>query len=179
VKEQDKPVEVLCRLVDLPEMHPRLLWDSIIVATAAILEDRFHELPRRMPLELQDIPGFGSDELTPNIDCGGIDGDRIARLRRTYEPSRQVELAAIAIAALGLSIAGNHEIRDVAIRGSAADYLVDEDGYQLEIAGRTRRVDFGIAWQQRWERLSDHIGSAFFVCVVEFETPTGRLAFSR
>jgi len=159
-------------------MHPGLLWESIVVAAAAILEERYHGLPYRLDLDLRGIPGFGTDELILNISADEIDASRIGRFRRTYEDSRQVELAAIAIAGLGLHFAGHHEIRDVALRGSAADYLVGEDHFRLEVAGRTRRADFGAAWQQKWERLTDQVGSAFFVCVVEFETPTGRLEFS-
>jgi hypothetical protein len=79
---------------------------------------------------------------------------------------------------LALHFAGSYEIRDVAIRGSAADYLVGEQRYRLEIGGRTRRADFGATWQQKWQRLTDQRSSEFFVCVVEFETQTGRLEFS-
>jgi hypothetical protein len=96
---------------------------------------------------------------------------------RTYEPFRLVELAAIAIAGLGLYHAGGHEIRDIALRGSGADYLVDEFNHPLEIAGRSRRTDFDVAWGQRWRRLSDCSAGGFYVCVAEFETPSGRLAF--
>jgi hypothetical protein len=159
-------------------MHPRLLWDTIILAAAGVLEDRFHDLPRRLVLEVRDIPGFGSDKLSLEIDTSGIDGDRIARLRRTYEPTRQVELAAIAIAGFGLHFAGNHEFRDVALRGSRADYLVGDENVRLEIAGRTPKADFGTACQQKRDRLIDHIGSGFLICVVEFETPAGRMEFS-
>ena len=99
------------------------------------------------------------------------------QLQRTYEAPRLVELAAIAIAGLGLYYGGGHEMRDVALRGSGADYLVDEAHHLLEVAGRSRRSDFGAAWQQRWQRLAGRPGSGFYVCVVEFETPAGRLAF--
>jgi hypothetical protein len=86
-------------------------------------------------------------------------------------------LAAIAIAGLGLYYGGRHEIRDVALRGSAADYLVDDANHFLEVAGRSRRSDLAIAWQQRWHRLSDQPNRGFYLCVAEFETPAGRLAF--
>jgi hypothetical protein len=172
-------VEVTCRLVDLLDMHPRLLWDSIILAAAAVLGDRFQDRPQRLNLDVRDVPGFGSGEVILSIDPDGIDRDRVARLRRTYESMRQVEMASIAIAALGVFVAGNHEIRDVAIRGSAADYLVGKEGYLLEVAGRSRRADFTAAWGQKWERLTDQVGSGFFACVVEFETPAGRLWFNR
>jgi hypothetical protein len=101
----------------------------------------------------------------------------VVRLRRTYEPSRLVELAGIAIAGLGLYHAGAHEIRDIALRGSVADYIVDEANHLLEIAGRSRRSDFSAAWQQRWQRLSEGRSGGFYVCVAEFETPAGQLAF--
>jgi hypothetical protein len=41
----------------------------------------------------------------------------------------------------------------------------------LGVAERSRRSDLGVAWQQRWQRLTDRVGSGFCVCVVEFETP--------
>ena len=102
----------------------------------------------------------------------------MAQVRRTYEPSRLVELAAIAIAGLGLHHAGGHEIVDVAVRGSAADYLVDQAQQHLEIAGRSRRSDFDTAWRQKWQRLTDLWGSGFYLSVAEFEGRTGRLAFA-
>ena len=40
---------------------------------------------------------------------------------------RQLELASIAIAGLALHYAGNHEIRDIALRGIAVDYFVGEE----------------------------------------------------
>ena len=89
-----------------------------------------------------------------------------------------IELAAIAIAGLALFAAGGHQIRDVALRGTSAHYLVDADGHLLEVAGRSRRIDFDAAWQVRWERLLGRPGSRFYVCVCEFESPSARLAFA-
>jgi len=66
---------------------------------------------------------------------------------------------------------------DVSVRGSGADYLVDAGHYLLEIAGRSRRSDFQAAWQQRLERLQERTTGGFYLCVVELETPTGRLFF--
>jgi hypothetical protein len=212
-------MQARCRLVDLPELHPRLPWDTAILATHALLLDRFQDRPHRISLDVRNAPGFGSGEMVLSIDNTGIDDGRFARLRRTYEPPapfyhakkarqpqakqvpagpakpsfkdtadaaldilrrlRQVELASIAIAGLALHHAGNHEIRDIALWGSGADYLVAEEGYRLEVAGRTRRADFAAAWDQKWDRLSDHVSPGFFACVVEFETPAGRLWFNR
>jgi hypothetical protein len=111
------------------------------------------------------------------IEPAGVTADRIVRVRRTYEPSRLVELAAIAVAGAALHHTGGHEIRDIAARGSAADYLIDEANHHLEIAGRSRRSDCEVAWQQKWQRLGDRVSSGVYVCVVEFESPAGRLAF--
>jgi hypothetical protein len=71
---------------------------------------------------------------------------------------------------------GGHEIRDVALRGTGADYLIDEANHLLEISGRSRRGDFTVAWQRRWDRLQGQDGG-IYLCVAEFETPSGRLAF--
>jgi hypothetical protein len=110
------------------------------------------------------------------IEPTGVSPARVARIRRTYEAPRLVELAAIAIAGLGLYHAGGHEIRDVALRWSGADYIVDEANDLLEVAGRSRREDLTKAWEERWQRLSE-CSSGVYVCVAEFETFTGRLGF--
>jgi hypothetical protein len=158
-------------------MHPRLLWDSIGVATAGVLEALFQRTPLQFTLDVRDVPGFGSGLMVLNLDADGINEAEVSRLRRTFEPSRQVELAAMAIAAFGLYHAGGHEIRDVALRGTGADYLVGDGSFLLEVAGRSRHSDFEPAWQQRWGRLKGHREREFFVCVAEFESLTGRLAF--
>jgi hypothetical protein len=209
-------MQAKCRLVDLLELHPRLLWDTAILATHAVLLDRFQDRPHRISFDVRNAPGFGSGEMVLSIDNAGIDDGRFARLRRTHPPTsfdsakkaqqpqaaqgptglarpsfketadaatailrrlRQVELASIAITGLALHYAGNHEIRDIALRGSAADYLVGEEGYLLEVAVLWRRTDFGAAWAQKWDRLEEQVGTGFFVCAVEFETPAGRLWF--
>jgi hypothetical protein len=170
-------LDVALGLVDLAAMHPLLLWDSLVTAAAAVLGEAAAGPPYRFTLAVQDVPGFGSAELCLHLDPKGIRPDHVSRLRRTYEPSRLVELAAIVIAGAGLSFAGRHEIRDLAVRGSAADYLVDDARRHLEIAGRSRRVDMAAAWQQKCERLKAHQVSSVYVCVAEFESPAGRLAF--
>lgn len=171
-------MDVTVRLVDLSDMHPQLLWDTIITATAAVLSGSQASPPFRVPLTIQDVPGFGNGELLLLLDPADVPDERVVRVRRTYEPSRLIELAAIAIAAIGLHHAGGHEILDLAVRGSAADYLVDESHHHLEIAGRSRRGDLEVAWQQKWRRLEDRQEGGCYVCVVEFESPVGRLAFA-
>ena len=170
-------MDELVRLVDLPGMHPNLLWDTIIPATVAVFADIGATAPHPLPLTVQAVPGLGSQEPRLLIDSGGVSPELIAKVRRTYELSRLVELAAIAVAALGLHSAGGHQIVDVARRGSGADYLVDETLHHLEIAGRSRRRDLDAAWQQKQQRLTDRSGPGFYICVVEFESPAARLAF--
>jgi hypothetical protein len=82
--------EVACRLVDLSEMHPGLLWDSIVLAAAAILIERYDRSPYRFVLDARNIPGFGTDELILNISADGIEEERITRFRRTYGQKRIV-----------------------------------------------------------------------------------------
>ncbi len=171
-------MDVTLRLVDLAAMHPRLLWETIITAAAAVLGEGANPPPYVFTLTVQDVPGFGSGELRLLADPAGVTTDRVTRIRRTYEPSRLVELAAIAVTGAGLHQAGGHEIRDLAVRGSAADYLVDALEHHLEIAGRSRRSDLEAAWEQKWQRLTDLHKGGFYVCVSEFQTHTGRLAFA-
>ena len=166
------------RLADLPEMHPSLLWDDIAAAAVAAFEDRSFAPPFELPMNIEHVPGYGSGELTLEILDQGISAVRIEKLRRTMEAHRLVELAAIAIAGLALHAAGGHMIRDVALRGSSADYLVGEENHLLEVAGRSRRRDLQAAWDDRWSRIESRRRSGFFVCVVEFESPSGRLAFA-
>jgi hypothetical protein len=163
-------------LLALPEMHPRLLWDEIIAAAFIVLHGPGRTPPFRLELEVKNVPGAADQTLRLAIDPAGIDVEAAERIRRTYDPARLVELAAIAIAGLGLYHAGGHEIRDVALRETGADYLVDDAGWLAELAGRSRGSDLDGAWKQRWDRLSER-DHGFFVCVVEFETPAGRLAF--
>lgn len=171
-------VDVTVRLVDLSGMHPRLLWDTLITAAAAVLAGTQAPPPFKFALAIHNVPGFGDGELRLLLDPVGVPDERLDRVRRTYEPSRLIELAAIAIAGIGLHQAGGHEILDLAVRGSAADYLVDESRHHLEIAGRTRRSDMETAWQQKWQRLEEVQEGGCYVCVVEFESPAGRLAFA-
>jgi hypothetical protein len=127
------------------------------------------QAPFPFALTVQNIPGFGSAQLQLAIDPAGVAPEYVRRLRRTYESSRLVELAAIAVAGLGLYYGGGHEMRDVVLRGSGADYLVDESNDLLEVAGRSRRRDVEVAWQQRWQRLTDRMGSGFYVCVLSLK----------
>jgi hypothetical protein len=170
-------MDALVRLVDLPGMHPNLLWDTIIPATVAVFADIGASAPHPLPLTVQAVPGFGSQGFQLLIDPGGVSPELLAKVRRTYEPSRLIELAAIAVAALGLHRAGGHQMVDVARRGSGADYLVDEAHHHLEIAGRSRRRDLEAAWEQKQQRLTVRSGPGFYVCVAEFESPAARLAF--
>lgn len=160
-------------------MHPHLLWDTIVTAAAAVLSEHGATPPFALPLSIQNVPGFGAGEVQLLLDPVEVSSNRILRIRRTYEPSRLIELAAIAIAGIGLHYAGGHEILDLAVRGSAADYLIDQSRDHLEIAGRSRRSDFEVAWQQKWQRLNAVRQGGCYVCVVEFESPAGRLAFAR
>ena len=170
-------MNVTVYLDELPMVHPNLLWDEIAVATVAVFTNLRHQGPFKFDLSVLEVPGCQDDLLRMFIDPGDISAAQVNRLRRTHDPARLVELAAIAIAGLALYHAGEHKINDIAMRGSRADYLVDEENYLLEIAGRSRREDFEYAWQQKWQRLAESAGGGFYVCVAEFETPAGRLAF--
>ena len=170
-------MDISVRLIELTIMHPRLLWEDIMAATVATLSRTGVQSPFPFELAVEDLPGFGNAQLRLLIDPAGVTSEQVSQLQRTYEPSRLVELAAIAVVGLGLYYGGGHEIMDIALRGSGADYLVDESDLLLEVAGRSRRSDFEVAWQQRWQRLTERLGSGFYVCVAEFETPAGRLAF--
>src|SRR5260370_29704068 len=106
-------MDALVRLLDLAKMHPNLLWDTIAEATAGVFEEVGAESPYQLGLTVEDVPGYGSGRLSLLLDRTGISDDRIARLRRTYEPARLIELAAIAVAGVGLSLAGGHEIVNI------------------------------------------------------------------
>lgn len=164
------------RLLDLSAMHPRLLWDDLGCAAAEVLGRTGAAPPFPVELIAEAVSGFGTKRARFRVDSSGFGAEILERVRRTYDPARLVEMAAVALAALACYHAGRHEIRDVALRGSGADYLVDESGDRLEIAGRSRRADVTAAWDQRWERL-DGVPGGRYVCVAEFETPAVRLGF--
>jgi hypothetical protein len=170
---------VVATLLDLPRMHPLLLWQPIIPATCLVFQERGVAPPFRFVLAVEDVPGFGSDVLELLIDPSGISPAVIDRCQRAFEASRHIEFAAIGVAGLGLHLAGNHELVDVARRGSAADYLVDAARHHLEIGGRSRRRDLDAAWEQKQPRLLERTERGCYLCLSEFETFTGRLAFRR
>jgi hypothetical protein len=165
------------RLTDLRDMHPNLLWDEIVGAAVAVLTESRGVRVVPMAISYDNVPGFGSEDTILRIDTTGVSKKFLARLKVTYEQAHLVELAAIAIAGLALYHGGRHEIRDVAIRGSGADYLVGDSLALLEIAGRSRRKDFDAAWLARKERLDQFGVKGYFLIVVEFETPRAQLAF--
>jgi hypothetical protein len=168
---------VAVRLQELPQMHPLLLWEPIIPATCLVFLHRAIEPPFHFLLSVENVPGFGTEEVELEIDPTGVSAELMERCRRTFEESRQIEFAGIAVAALGLHVAGSHELLDVARRGSAADYLVDAARHHLEIAGRSRRRDLETAWEQKQPRLLERSERGCYLCVSEFETCTGRLVF--
>jgi hypothetical protein len=171
-------MDVTVRLTDLTKMHAQLLWDEFVTATVAVLSQQ-HTSPFRFELRVTDVPGFDDDTLVLTIRPPSLTAKVLEQLQRTYEPARLIESAAIALAGLGLYHAGRHEIRNVAFRGSGADYLVDDDEHLLEIAGRSRSSDLQAAWDQRWDRLMRRRGNGFYVFVAEFATFSGRLGFLR
>lgn len=87
-------MDVPVRLIDLPEMHPELLWETILTATAAVLGEPSAEPPYPFTLAVENVPGFGTEECRLLIDTTGVAAGRMAQVRRTYESSRLVELAA-------------------------------------------------------------------------------------
>lgn len=100
-------------------------------------------------LTIDGVPGFESDRLELSMDPTGVSAVTVEQARRTFELSRQVEFAAIAVAGLGLHVAGGHEMIDVTPRGSGADGLEDAARHFLEIARRSRRRDLETAWTQK------------------------------
>jgi len=170
-------MDVAVRLTELTVMHPNLHWGDIIGAAANVLTKNAATLSAIFDLALENIPSAETDHLRLSISAEGLHATELAKVQRTYDSGRLVELAAIAIAGLGIYHGVGLEIRDVAKRGSGADYLVGPS-HLLEIAGRSRRSDAGFAWEQRWERLAGRCSDGFFLCVAEFESFTGRLAFS-
>jgi len=134
-------MEVFARLTDLASMHPRLLWNDVAASAAAVFKECGFDSRCRLQVETSEVPGFLDRTLELEIDRSGISQVRQARVRRTYDSARLVELAAIAVAGLALYHAGKHTLRDIARRGTGADYLVDDEKHLLEVAGRSRRRD--------------------------------------
>lgn len=94
------------RLCDLAHMHPSLLWVEIAAATAAVLDGRGFPTPYQFPVDVYNLPEFGTGRVNLEISRVGISADHVLRLRRTWDSPRLVELAAIAIAGLALFAAG-------------------------------------------------------------------------
>jgi hypothetical protein len=99
------------RLSDLADMHPRLTWAEIATAAAAVLGGSGPIESVAFSVDCHDLPGFGSGPILLDIDCSSVTEAEIARIRRTYESSRLVELAAIAVTGLSLYHGGGHNNR--------------------------------------------------------------------
>jgi hypothetical protein len=169
-------VDVDVQLTDLQTMHPRLEWGEMLSAAAIVLGNQ-RSPPFLFPVEIVDVPGCDLSELRLRIGMEGIDAKHLARLRRSYEPPRFVETAAVALAGLALYHAGEHELMSVVNEGAVGDFFVDERHDIIEIAGRSRRRDFEYAFKQRQRRLLDALGGGFFLFVAEFHPPRGLLSF--
>lgn len=160
----------------LEVLHPNLIWDDISAAAVSVLSQN-RIPPFRIELTVEGIDEFENQPLILHLLPEGVSDEHLARLRRTYESSRLVEMAAIAIAGLAMFHAAHLEIRDIALHGTGADYLVGDEEHLLEVGGRSRRSDFNVAWQEKWDHLRAREGGRFYLCVVEFETPAGRFAY--
>jgi hypothetical protein len=63
---------VTVRLLDLPRMHPLLLWEPIIPATCLVFRQRGSTPPFRFQLAVEGVPGFGTEVLDLGIDPTGV-----------------------------------------------------------------------------------------------------------
>lgn len=169
-------MEISARLSELAVLQPRLQWDDIIPAAAAVLTKDSRASVVEFHVETVKMPLFAGSGLQLQIELD-VPPPVIERIGRTFERSRLIELAAIAVAGLAIYHAGGHEMRDVAFRGSSADYLVDDSQTLLEIAGRSRKSDLNAAWQLRQQRLHETAPEFYYLCVCEFETMSARLGF--
>lgn len=169
-------MEIVAKINDLPLFHPELLWLPFQLALGTVME-RSVGWETVIPIEVDvSFASFESMELV--LDGEGLARMDLRKIQKSYEPHRLVEMAAIGLAALALYYACGYRINDIGPYGSGADYLVEEE-YSLEVAGRSRRVDFNSAWREKWNFLQNTLQSGFFLFVAEFETPAGKLAFAQ
>jgi hypothetical protein len=94
-------MEVEVQLTDLHRLHEQLDWYEFIAAAAIVLGDRSLP-PFWFDVEVIGLPTFDGDGMQLKIYTGRLNRNRLAKRRRTFEPSRLVEHAAIALAGLAL-----------------------------------------------------------------------------
>jgi len=169
--------EPLYRLRDLPQMHPRLVWREIAGAAAVVLGRLKRRSIVSVPTVFENFAGLTEEAVPLRVEITGSSKQFLLRLLATYERMHLVEMAGIALAGVALYHVGGMEIRDVAIYGSGADYLVGDALTLLEVAGRSRRQDARKAWKAKMIRLRKRAASGFLLFVADFETPTARCAF--
>src|SRR5262249_31059213 len=56
-------MDVSARLLDLPDLHPALLWDTLTAAAAAVLADLGRPPPYSCSFALLDVPGARDNNL--------------------------------------------------------------------------------------------------------------------
>jgi hypothetical protein len=76
---------VRLRLTALPEMHPCLLWNDILAAATAVLEEDVASRSYPVLLRIDEVPGYGSGEVRLEIIPAGVSRGDVAKVRRTYE----------------------------------------------------------------------------------------------
>jgi hypothetical protein len=164
-------------LAELPELHPSLWWDSLIAAAVLALKPRSINNSAFVEFAIESAPNSFNTALRLEIDLGEVSRWDLARLSRTFDSARRIELAAIAIAGLAVYYLGRHRIGDAAIRGSGGDYHLDEGRYLLEVSGRSRRSGLAWAWNECQARLRKCADRPWCLVVIEFEWLTGRIGF--
>jgi hypothetical protein len=165
-------MQIRCHITDLFRRHPELRWNEAAIALAAVASRRnvFSEIVFSIEI------ARGASDLTSidlTVELTKVSSSAVAAAKRTYDTSRLVEMAAVAIAGLTAYYGLGSELVEVSRRGSGADYLVS-DGRLLEVAGRSRRRDLDSAWRSKIARLVSLGVGPFAVCVAEFEGLTAR-----
>jgi len=172
------PIKVSTSLAELTRLHRRLAWDPMIAAAVAVLQSKSVNNSAVVRFQVENVQSFDDSELIFEIDLSGVSRRDVTKLKRTHEPARLVEMAAIAIRALAVYHVGGHEIHRVAVSGSGADYVLDRGRFLLEICGRSRRADIEQAWKDRKKRLEESTKRGWYLVAIEFESLTGRITFA-
>lgn len=171
-------------LESLHEYNPTVICASFFINPAIALLDSYRHKPFPCSVSYEDIdsPTLArtTGEITVEFDWLAETFPACHRLFQTLQRESIVEYAAIALAFLLMTNLVQKEIVEVSLRGSRADYFVDQRNYMLEISGTESAAHLTSRHTEKVRQLlANPFGRDGYVFVCCFSNQRAKLSFHR